>query len=156
MYPSVGRNQCHGYCWRGYGKRQGRSSYRIDIVHYNDVIMSVMASQITGSRLIAHPLIQAMFKENIKAPRYWPLCGEFTGDDEFPAQKASNAENVSIWWHHHEPRNISVWSKGLTQWSLNNMVDILQTSFSNAFPGRKRLHWDQYFTEICSEGTTRQ
>ena len=23
---------------------------------------------------------------------------------EFPAQMASNMENVSIWWHHHEPR----------------------------------------------------
>ena len=39
-------------------------------------------------------------KENIKAPRHWPLCGEFTGTGEFPAQKASYAENVSIWWRH--------------------------------------------------------
>ena len=23
------------------------------------------------------------------------------GQGEFPAQKASNAENVSIWWRHH-------------------------------------------------------
>ena len=37
-------------------------------------------------------------KENIKAPRRWPLCGEFTGNGEFPAQRASYAENVSIWW----------------------------------------------------------
>ena len=35
----------------------------------------------------------------MKAPRYWPLCGEFTA--EFPAQMAGNAENVSIWWRHH-------------------------------------------------------
>ena len=43
-------------------------------------------------------------KENIKAPpRHWPLCGEFTGTGEFPAQMASNAENVSIWWRHHVP-----------------------------------------------------
>ena len=41
-------------------------------------------------------------KENIKAPRHWPLCGEFTGTGEFPAQRASNAENVSIWWRHHD------------------------------------------------------
>ena len=40
-------------------------------------------------------------KEDIKAPRYWPLCGEFTGTGEFPAQRASYAENVSIWWRHH-------------------------------------------------------
>ena len=26
------------------------------------------------------PCIQAQVKENIKAPRHWPLCGEFTGD----------------------------------------------------------------------------
>ena len=40
-------------------------------------------------------------KENIKAPRHWPLCGEFTGTGEFPAQRASNAENVPIWLRHH-------------------------------------------------------
>ena len=33
-------------------------------------------------------------KESVKAPRHWPFC-------EFPAQMASNAENVSIWWRHH-------------------------------------------------------
>ena len=38
---------------------------------------------------------QTQIKVNIKVPRHWPLCGEF------PAQMASNAENVSIWWHHH-------------------------------------------------------
>ena len=41
-------------------------------------------------------------KKNIKAPCPWPLCGEFTGKGEFPAQMASNAENVSIWWRHHD------------------------------------------------------
>ena len=33
-----------------------------------------------ASRLIAQPFIQAQMKENIKAPRHWPLWGEFTGD----------------------------------------------------------------------------
>ena len=45
--------------------------------------------------------IQAQNKENLKAPRHWPLWGEFTGTGEFTAQKASSAENVSIWWRHH-------------------------------------------------------
>ena len=53
------------------------------------------------SRLFTQPLIQTQIKENIKAPRHWPLCGEFTGTGEFPAQRASYAENVSIWWRHH-------------------------------------------------------
>ena len=49
-------------------------------------------------------LLNRLFRadqRNIKAPRHWPLCGEFTGTGEFPAEKASNAENVSIWWRHH-------------------------------------------------------
>ena len=50
------------------------------------------------------PFIQTQIKENIKAPRHWPLCGEFTGAGEFPEQRASYAENVSIWWRHHEVR----------------------------------------------------
>ena len=54
-----------------------------------------------ASRLFTQPFIRAQIKENFKAPRHWPLCGEFTGTGEFPAQKASNAENVSIWWRHH-------------------------------------------------------
>ena len=33
------------------------------------------------------------------------LCGEFTGTAEFPAQRASYAENFSIWWCHHASRN---------------------------------------------------
>ena len=30
------------------------------------------------------------------------MCGEFTGTGEFPAQRASNEENASIWWRHHD------------------------------------------------------
>ena len=54
-----------------------------------------------ASQLFAEPFIQAQIKENIKAPRHWPLWGEFTGDRCIPAQMASNAENVSICWRHH-------------------------------------------------------
>ena len=32
------------------------------------------------SPLFTQPFIRAQIKENIKAPRHWPLCGEFTGD----------------------------------------------------------------------------
>ena len=33
-----------------------------------------------------------------KAPRHWPLCG----DRWVPCTMASNAENFSIWWRHHD------------------------------------------------------
>ena len=32
------------------------------------------------------------------------MRGTFTGVGEFPAQRASNAENGSIWWRHHGVR----------------------------------------------------
>ena len=49
-----------------------------------------------ASPLFTQPFIQAQIKENIKAPRHWPLGGEFIG-----GQRASDTENVSIWWRHH-------------------------------------------------------
>ena len=52
-------------------------------VHYNDVMMGGIASQIT-SHTIVYSFIQTQIKENIKAPRHWPLCGEFNGDRWIP------------------------------------------------------------------------
>ena len=55
--------------------------------HYNDVIMGTMASQITSLiiwSLLTQPFIRVQIKENIKAPRQWPLCGEMTGDRWIP------------------------------------------------------------------------
>ena len=66
--------------------------------------MSVMRLKSQAARLFTQPFIQAQINENIKAPRHWPLLGEFTGDRRIPPQRASNAENVSIWWRHHDQR----------------------------------------------------
>ena len=52
--------------------------------------------------LFIQAFILAQIKENTKAPRHWPFCGEFTGTSEFTTQMASNGENVSIWWRHHD------------------------------------------------------
>ena len=43
----------------------------------------------------------AQIKENIKAPRHWPLWGKSTGDRWIPRTKDHNAENGSIWWRNH-------------------------------------------------------
>ena len=69
--------------------------------HYDDVIMSAIASH-QPHDCLPNRLFKAQIKENIKAPRHRPLCGEFIADRWIPAQMASNAENVSIWWRHHE------------------------------------------------------
>ena len=44
--------------------------------------MNSMASQITSLTLFTQPFIQAQMKENMKAPRLWPLWGEFTGGEK--------------------------------------------------------------------------
>ena len=42
------------------------------------------------SPLFTQSCIQAQFKENIKAPRHWPLCGEFTGHRWIPRTKGQS------------------------------------------------------------------
>ena len=87
--------------------------------HYNDVIMSVMASQITSLTIVYSTVYSKRRTKKTSKLRTIGLCegnspvtGEFEGNSpvtgEFPAQRASNAENVSIWWRHHEwpPGNI--------------------------------------------------
>ena len=73
-----------------------------DKTHYNDVIMGAKASQITSLVIVNSTVIQAQIKGNTKAPRHWLCEGNSPVTGEFPAQMASNAENISIWWRHHE------------------------------------------------------
>ena len=67
--------------------------------------MGAMASQITS--------LNRLFKENMKAPHHWPFAGNSPMTDDFPAQMASNAENVSIRWRHHGKLREIFW-KGAT------------------------------------------
>ena len=53
------------------------------------------------SSLFAQPFVRAHIKETSKL-RVAGLCeGNSPVTGEFPSQRASNAENVSIWWRHH-------------------------------------------------------
>ena len=56
--------------------------------HYGDVIM--------GRR----------WEKTLKLRVAAPYAGNSPGTGEFPAQMISNAENVSIWWRHHEDIDI--------------------------------------------------
>ena len=51
-------------------------------------------------------LLNRLFRrrsKKISEPRVTGLCaGNLPGTGEFPAQMASNAENVSIWWRHQD------------------------------------------------------
>ena len=53
--------------------------------HYVDVIMTSMASQITSFTVVYfQSFILAQIKENIKAPRHLPLCGNSSGPVNSP------------------------------------------------------------------------
>ena len=80
-----------------------------NIEHYNDVIMGVSNHQPNDC------LLNRLFRgRSMKTSKFrvTGLCeGNSPGTGEFPAQMASNAENVSIWWRHHgstKPRIYSV------------------------------------------------
>ena len=57
------------------------------LLHDGDVMLSAMASQSPASRLFTQMYVQAKIKENIIAPRHWPLWGGFTGDRRIPRTK---------------------------------------------------------------------
>ena len=70
--------------------------------HYADVIMSAMASQITGLTIVYSTFHSGADQRKHQSSASLALCvGNSPETGEFPAQKASNAENVSIWWRHH-------------------------------------------------------
>ena len=60
--------------------------------------MGTMASQITN---ITIGLLNRLFGCRSKKTSKLRVTGLCTGTGEFPAQMASNAENVSIWWRNH-------------------------------------------------------
>ena len=68
--------------------------------HYNDVIMGAMAYQITSLAIVYSTVHSgAGQRKHQSSASLAFFCGEF------PAQRASNAENVSIWWRHHDLPN---------------------------------------------------
>ena len=64
--------------------------------------MSEMASQITSVSIVCSTNYWGTGQRKL---RVTGLCaGNSPATDEFPAQKASNAENVSIWWRYYDTR----------------------------------------------------
>ena len=56
-------------------------------VHYSDVIMSVMTSQVTDVSIVYLTVGSGTEQKKVKAPRHWTLWGEFTGDRWIPRTK---------------------------------------------------------------------
>ena len=83
-------------------KRSAISMKALGQVHYDDVIMGAIASQITSLTVVYSTVYSDV--DQRKHQRSASLAfvgGNSPGTGKFPAQMASNAENVSIWWRHH-------------------------------------------------------
>ena len=75
----------------------------IDRHHYSDVIMDAMAAKITSLTVVYSTVFFRRRSKKASKIRVTGLCaGNSPVTGEFPAQMASNAENVSIWWRHHD------------------------------------------------------
>ena len=87
-------------------------------------------------------LLNRLFRRRskLKAPRHWPLCGEIIGTGEFPAQRASYAENVSVWWRHHVRMTKSSYADQITDVTRIQNFKIKDRFFSFLFSYRLRVN----------------
>ena len=64
--------------------------------------MGAIASQITNLMIVYSNVYSGADQRKHQSSVLLAICaGNSAGTGEFPAQMASNAENVSIWWRHH-------------------------------------------------------
>ena len=96
----------------GYHKRK-----RTEHTHYSDVIMSMMASQITSiSSVYSTVCSGTQLRKHQSSASLAFVRGIHQEPVKFPAQRASNVENVFIWGRHHAWKD-SEWSdSGSTYW----------------------------------------
>ena len=83
----------------------GQGTGRVATEHYNDVVISVMAFQITELTIVYSAVYSGADQRKHQSSASMAFVrgihhGEFIG--EFPAERASNAENVSISWRYQE------------------------------------------------------
>ena len=87
-------------CWCS-GEENARpiSIHDIELViHYLDVIISAMASQIVGVSIVCSTVCSGADQRNHQSSA---LVAFVMGIHHWPSQRARNAENVSIWWRRH-------------------------------------------------------
>ena len=95
---------CMGYLFQISSQLECARIYAVMLVlHYNDVITSAMASQSTCLTIVYWTIYSGTDQRRhqssaslafVRGIHRWPV--------KFPSQRASNAENVSIWWRHHD------------------------------------------------------
>ena len=84
-------------------------SFILDNFHYDDVIMGAMASQITSLTIVYSIVYSGTDQRRHQSSASLAFV---IHRRPVPAQMASNAENVFIWWRHHvtDRRQAIIWT----------------------------------------------
>ena len=77
--------------------------------------MGVMASQITSLTIVYSTIYSGSDQIKHQSSASLAFVREFTGDRCIPHTKASDEENVPIWWRHHVVF-LPMWFTQLLQW----------------------------------------
>ena len=84
-------------------------------IHYSDVIMNAMASQITRVSIVCLIVRSGTGQRKQQSSRPLAFCeGNSPVTGGFPSQRTSNAENVSIWWRLHDADSLGAVCPGPT------------------------------------------
>ena len=81
--------------------------------HYTDVIMGTVAPQMTSLTIVYSTVYSDADQRKHQSFASLAFVWGIHRTGEFPAQRASYAENVSIWWRHHVHNNVSARSHKL-------------------------------------------
>ena len=116
-------------------------------MHYNDVIINTIASQITSLTSVYSTVYSGKDHRNYQSSASLAFVwGIHRGTGEFPAQKASNAENVPISWRHYG-KDIQV---VLRPFSLLYIEAFMTWKyFPHYFPGHHKA--PQALSSICRQ-----
>ena len=105
-------------------------------------------------------LLNRLFRRRLEKISKLHVAGLCAGNSpvtgEFPAQRASEAENASIWWRHHEFSETELSGTNLLEkWPgclcLFDQRPRAGTTDSSTTPKRKRWHFDYTFLTGCTK-----
>ena len=94
-------------------------TYIVDVMAANDWAFCTLLWRHNGHDCVSNHqpheyLLNRSFGRRSKKTSKLRVTGLCVGNSpetgEFPAQMASNAENISIWWRHHDRQVISNWT----------------------------------------------
>ena len=75
-------------------------TYGMGHIHYSGVILSAMASQITGGLIVCPNVYSGADQRKHQSSTLLALC-EGRWPVNSPHKRASNMHTVSVWWRHH-------------------------------------------------------